>query len=754
MLWNTIKAVVRGKGKELEEPLDRRIRAFIRERRLDEALDTLQRQASKHEVEAERLALLGEVYYHRKDPTQAEGCFTEALRQRPNLAEGHYGLSLLYYDSGRIDDALTHAQYARNIKPDSAPVLAQLGLCYIARRNYQQALDVLRQATLLDPDDIAAVNNLGIALHATGRTQEALYYFKRALSLNPRYAPAIENIRTLYGIQPFGMEFDPISGTPQPKMDHFPAPAAAGADEEEANVIELEQGFAADPKDADVVQRLVSAYLKTLRLEEARDVLHIALAHNPDSVPLLTLTARIAHMLGQKKRACDTYERALELDPQNLDALLGMSQVLRDLGRVNDALEYTERAAALDDGPNTLVQLVAAQANACKYAECLQTCARIEAEAPHLAPFLMTSRAVSHAYLGEFDRAYEYLDHIKRMDPDNFGLRVFIGLIDLMHERYEQGWQGYRYRHLMESDEQRVLPFPVWQGESLQGKTILVLAEQGLGDQVMFASCLPDLLAKQPAKVLLEANARVAKTLERSFPAVQTIHSGQRKDFEWYNAGLAPDYYVHIADLPRHFRNHREDFPQHHGYLRADAERTAYWRERLSSAGARPRIGFSWRGGLQKTRQSVRSLDLPELLPLLRRPDVQWVNLQYGDVAAEIEALARRNDLSLLNFPEAIQDLDEFAALISSLDLVVTVCNTTVHYAGALGKPCWVMAPYIPEWRYGLKGSTMRWYPSVTMFRQHAPGDWSGVLARVHEALEGFLAGSHEPLPGMILAAS
>jgi hypothetical protein len=117
----------------------------------------------------------------------------------------------------------------------------------------------------------------------------------------------------------------------------------------------------------------------------------------------------------------------------------------------------------------------------------------------------------------------------------------------------------------------------------------------------------------------------------------------------------------------------------------------------------------------------------------------QFVNLQYGEVQDELAEFCRSEGISILNWPEAIRDLDEFAALISALDLVVTVCNTTVHYTGALGRPCWVMTPFIPEWRYGIDSPRMRWYPSTRMFRQRSPGDWDGVLASVKDALPIYL---------------
>ena len=736
MLWGILKNLLLRPAVAAEPPLEDRIRAMIRERSLEAALECLQDPAQTAGVAEEmRLALLGEVHYHANDKAAAEDCFRAALQLRPSLPEGHYGLSLLHYDAGQAEDALAHAQYARNVRPDSAPILAQVGLCYIAVKDYSNARDALRQATLLDPDNVPALNNLGIALHATGDPAGALYYFQRALALKPDYGPALTNLRNLYGFEQPSLVFDATTGATETRLAAGQVAEKTGSAPADPGLADLERQFEQAPADEDLAQRLVQAHLRALQLEDARDTLHVGLAHHPDSPTLLNLAGRVAHMLGQYNQAKFNYERTLAVDPDNVEALLGLSQVLRDQGLVEDALGYVEQAAARDDGIPTLMQLAAAQANACRYRECLATCERIEARDPQLAPFLLTNRAVSHAYLGQFAAAMACIDAVERIEPANLGLRVFTGILHLLHERYAEGWAGYRYRFLMESNDQRLLPFPRWQGEDLAGKTILVLAEQGLGDQVMFASCLPDLLARRPAKVVLEAHARVAKTLARSFPAVEVIASGQNKHLDWYDPAQAPDCYVHIADLPYFFRRRKEDFPAHRGYLVADPQRVAHWRERLRAADARPKIGISWRGGLQKTRQRVRSLELKGLLPLLDQPDLCFVNLQYGEVTAEIEGFRAETGLTLLHYPEAIADLDEFAALIGALDLVITVCNTTVHYTGALGRPCWVLAPHIPEWRYGLAGEAMRWYPSVRMYRQSAADDWAGVLARVRADL-------------------
>jgi hypothetical protein len=168
------------------------------------------------------------------------------------------------------------------------------------------------------------------------------------------------------------------------------------------------------------------------------------------------------------------------------------------------------------------------------------------------------------------------------------------------------------------------------------------------------------------------------------------------------------------------YRRQRDDFPRRRGYLKSDPEKVAAWKARL---GPGLHAGISWVGGLQKTGRSRRSVTLEALRPVLDVPGLQWVSLQHGVAGSPLR-----------EFPGATGDLDELAALISALDVVISVCNTNVHLAGALGKEVLVMAPFVPEWRYGLSGD-MLWYPSARVLRQQRYGDWTAVLAGVRDIL-------------------
>jgi hypothetical protein len=303
----------------------------------------------------------------------------------------------------------------------------------------------------------------------------------------------------------------------------------------------------------------------------------------------------------------------------------------------------------------------------------------------------------------------------------------------LRHGKLAEGWSAYELRRRGEGfvGRYRKFPFPEWQGEPLGGKTILVYPEQGLGDEIMYGSCIPELVARA-RHVAIECDPKLGEIFARSFPHCTVTPRARTMANDWVNhLERRPDYQVPIGSLPLHFRSRAEDFPSHRGYLVADERKVAGWKSRLEALGPGPKIGLSWRGGLGHTGKVRRSLTLEQLRPLLGTMGAHFVSLQYTEVQAEVADLRTRHGIAVHHWQEAIDDYDQTAALICALDKVVTVCTAVVHLTGALGRPAIVMVPFGSDWRYGADGSQMLWYPSVQLVRQSAIGDWSTVLEAV-----------------------
>jgi len=266
-------------------------------------------------------------------------------------------------------------------------------------------------------------------------------------------------------------------------------------------------------------------------------------------------------------------------------------------------------------------------------------------------------------------------------------------------------------------------------------RALFVYAEQGLGDEIMFSSCLPDVVRRVP-HVAIECDPRLGALFARSFPGVAVFPRVRTQINTWVRSiDPQPDFQIPLASLPAHYRQRPDAFPNHQGYLTPDPAKLERWRSWLKALGPGLKIGLSWRGGLVKTGRTRRSLDLNELESILKIEGVRFVSLQYGAVNEELARLERLRGIRIPHIQEAIDDYDESAALICALDLVVSVCTSVVHLAGALGRQVIVMAPYSPEWRYGFSGDSMPWYPSVKILRQRQAGEWAPVLNDVREAL-------------------
>ncbi len=260
---------------------------------------------------------------------------------------------------------------------------------------------------------------------------------------------------------------------------------------------------------------------------------------------------------------------------------------------------------------------------------------------------------------------------------------------------------------------------PRWDGE--KGKTVIVYGEQGLGDEIMFASMLPDL--QKVCNVIYDAHPRLTNIMRDSFPGIDVY--GTRKELEtpWVD-NYEPDCRVAIGSLGKFFRNSQEDFPKT-PYLKVEKSNTL--------TGQKPKIGISWKGGYKSTRKDLRSVTLDQLQPILEL-DADFYSLQYTKNAdKEISEFTERTGIVIHHDQSIIDDYDKTAAFIQELDVVVSVCTSIIHLSGALGVPCWVLTPSRPAWRYGVKGE-MPWYDSIRLFRQSGD-DWDSVIQRVRKEL-------------------
>lgn len=402
---------------------------------------------------------------------------------------------------------------------------------------------------------------------------------------------------------------------------------------------------------------------------------------------------------GQDALAC--FRRAIELKPDLVEAHYNSGLALRETGRTNEAIANFERALKLRPG---------------------------HADA-------WCNLGFAKQDLGLFDGALSCYSHATELQPDHAEAHLSKAFIHLLNGEFKQGWEEYEYRYFTAESPRRNFSYPDWDGSPLQGRTLLVYAEQGLGDEILFAGCLPELIA-QAKHVVIDCEPRLSRLFAHSFPTA-SVHGGKRdEDTQWLRQMPPIDVKIAAGSVPKYLRNSLADFPVPHAYLRADPERVAHWRRRLELLGPGLKVGISWQGGLPQTRRALRSIDLERWLPILKQADKHFVSLQYTECREELSRLRESHGILVHQFQEAMDDYDETAALICALDGVISVCTALVHLSGALGKPAWVMVPFTPEWRYLAQGNTLPWYPLVRLFRQPDPGGWREVIDSVSRELQ------------------
>jgi tetratricopeptide (TPR) repeat protein len=454
------------------------------------------------------------------------------------------------------------------------------------------------------------------------------------------------------------------------------------------------------PDDPDALYYLALAEARSGRLERAEELLEAARARRDDA-DVHNALGNVYRLGGRLVEAEASYRRALVVNAEHIAALTNLGLCLRDQGVPAQALPFLDRALAV----------------APDYVEAL------------------FNKALALIDMGAIEPAYALIERALACEPDFAQAHLQRGFLLLRRGDFAAGWREYAWRvRIPDLDRWRDYPYPLWQGETLAGRRVLVQAEQGLGDQIMFGSCLPELVSRAQHTVI-ECDPRLAGLFARSFPAAKIYRYRVKGKPEWSREPI-PDFRVRYGDLPRMLRNRSADFPPHGGYLVPDTTRVAAWRAQLAKLGPGLKIGVSWRGGTPGTGQSARSMPLVKLLPLLTLPNAHFISLQYGPGTGEIADLHARHGIALHEWLRPIADMDEVAALITSVDLVVAVCTTVVHVSGALGKTAWVMVPAVAEWRYLESGSHIPWYPALRLFRQRDLNVWDDVISTIRAELQ------------------
>lgn len=455
---------------------------------------------------------------------------------------------------------------------------------------------------------------------------------------------------------------------------------------------------------------------------------------------MLNELLKAAHGVVQREdypKAWEMLNAALNEDPDRPEALYLMGSVQRSLGNLGLAYQCLRRALAQEQRQVNLWMTYAATLHDLnRWDEAREALLIVHKMIP-TDPMPVANVGATYVQQGKWRDAIEWCDKALKIDPDNYIARVSANFAHLSMGRWSDGWRDAKYlygKHLpLRVYNPEHLEEPTWEGT--KGQTVVVQADQGLGDIIMYSQCLPD-LSKDCKHVILECAPRMVSLMQRTYPEIMVVGTLKEESQSWASELVGSDWqidaHVHISYLGNWYRKTDKDFPRK-AYLKVKDEKVAEWKEWLSQF-PKPWVGLAWKGGIQNTQSHLRSIELSDLAPVIKSGGTMF-DLSYQDNRLEVSRWNADNPEQIVVPPINTDDYENTVALISALDDVVTVTTTVAHACGALGRSARVLVPSVPQWRYAYRcGDGMIWYPenSVKLYRQgNGESGWSFVIKRV-----------------------
>jgi tetratricopeptide (TPR) repeat protein len=662
------------------------------------------------------------------DPGLAEHFIRSALAINPDVAEAHSNLGNALKEQQRFEDALESYAAALALHADDPDTYYNRGVVLQALQRREEALDSYDRALALNANDEQAWNNRAVVLKDLGRHEAALESVDRALALNARNVEALGNRGNILNDRG---DAEAALGAYDLALELFPDYAEAwynrgralqSLERQEEAVQSYGKALALNPNLVQAYNNRATALRKLNRLKDALLDCQQAIALQRDYVEAYRTQGQVLREMGRADMAALSYEAITVLDNGDAKALQHRALALNEAKQHEAALESVGRAIALepDNGDFYLTRGVI-QRRAKLYDAAIESNRKsIELRPDHPAGYVNQGRLMDE--LGRTRDAMDYYEQAVAVDPECALAHFNRGLIQLQAGNYADGWRSYEWRWQAELlavyKEKRDCEQPLWTGEQpLEGKTILLWGEQGLGDTLQFCR-YATLAAQRGATVILEVKKELIGLMGALAGVSRIVAKGEP----------APAFDLHcpLMSLPLAFDTRVETIPAAVPYLTADPAKVAHWAGVLGEK-TRPRVGVVWSGNPKYQNDAERSITLGQFAPLFGE-DCEFVVLQKELKATHKAVLGMKRNVR--QFSGAIQDFSDTAALCELMDVIVTVDTSVAHLAGALGKPVWVLLPRRPDWRWLLERTDSPWYPSAKLYRQ-SEGGWSAVVDQV-----------------------
>lgn len=590
------------------------------------------------------------------------------------------------------------------VQSDNFDALHLMGVVDLNTGQLQSAAELIARALAIDPNNANARYNHAIALGALGQQEASADSYLRAGALNPGFAEAHASAGVMLSVLKRHRE----------ALDSYDKalvarPAYAQVWTNRGNALaELGQPEAA-----------LASYNKALDVQPTPDC--------------YSNRGNVLRKMGWQAQALESCDKALALNPSFVDAYDNRGLVLHDLGRYAEAVESYDRALSLKpDHAAAHLNRGIALSEMGRHAEAIESYDRAIEVAPSRAMAwynAWNNHGVALTELGRHAEAPASYEQAIAINPANAEAHWNLGLCKLQLGDFERGWHEYEWRwkqKKLEPADLRGFAQPLWLGQQpLEGKTILLHAEQGLGDTLQFCRYARE-VSGLGARVILEVQKTLASLLQGLEGVDELVARGQPLPLF--------DFHCPLLSLPLAFNTRLPGIPPPAAILTsgpASYDRRTAWEARLAPKRA-PRVGLVWSGNASHMNDQNRSIALADLLEHLP-PGPQYVSLQKDVRDADRRTLQAHPEM--LNFGDELHDFTDTAALCALMDGVVSVDTSVAHLAGTLGSKLWLLLPFNPDWRWMLERSDSPWYPSATLCRQLRPGDWDSVMAGVGDQL-------------------
>ncbi|MCC3407550.1 MAG: tetratricopeptide repeat protein [Microcoleus sp. PH2017_10_PVI_O_A] len=633
-------------------------------------------------------------------------CYQRAIAIDPNYAAAHSNLGVVKQQSGRLTEAIAHYRQALEIDPNLGETASNLGSALAEAGENEGAIAEYERALSLNPNCAEALVNLGLLREEQGDVAEACSLYEQAIQVNPDCAVAYLNLGIVLEEQ--GEE--------------------AGANYDRA-IANYQRAIALEPNYVDALHNLAYASIRQGRIADAIAYYDRAMALQPNLAETLIALGSSLQQQDKLDEALAVCQQAIQQLPANAAARCNLGIVLHKQGKIAGAIACYQQALSLQpDFPEALNNLGKAFEEAGNTVEAIDCYRRAIELKPGNMNSLNGLGKVLHngRQLADAVTCYSQAVQFNATNPES---HLNLGLALLLSGELQRGFSEYEWRLLIKEKQFPLHNFiqPIWDGKDLEGKTILLCPEQGLGDAIQFIR-YADLVKQKGGKVIVWCLPH----LHRLFAQVSGI------DELIINPDDAPDFQVHarLMSLPHILGTTLETIPANVPYLAPPPGLECTLRNTPNL-----KVGIVWSGNSQHSQNKVRSFPLDLLAKLLDIPGADFYSLQK-DMTAEDRTWLEQ--MPVTDLSSDLHDMAVTAAVISALDLVISVDTSVAHLAGALGKPVWILLCFVPDWRWMLEREDSPWYPSARLFRQSAAGDWDGVLDRATLALKAKISQHQE----------